>query len=150
MLVLQNRSRPDHELESDELYLPGGLSTDIDDAEVKDELQKLKMAGYFEEEEEFLDNPVYSPTESVGMISWGFAAHLRTPKKAHEKMQEHFASTLGYNIYCSGFLTRYLLSNTTFFMVRSIHQHGLIMFPVSFSTSFGIWHQNIYEWLNIL
>lgn len=66
------------------------------------ELQNLKVGGHFEDEVEFLVKPPYSPTETVGMISWDYAAHFSIPKKSHERMREHFASTLGYNLYCFG------------------------------------------------
>lgn len=36
------------------------------------------------------------------MISWDFAANLSTPRKTLEKMQEHFAATLGHNSYLFG------------------------------------------------
>lgn len=40
------------------MYFPGSLSDEVDQSAVQEELSKLKAEGLFENEEEFIVNPI--------------------------------------------------------------------------------------------
>ena len=104
MCIARSRGeiRPVHELEEGVLSLPGASIGKTHNDIVLNLLKKMKAEGSLEEEEEFVVNPPYTPTESVSVLSWDYARALSIPHKAHERMSEHFANVLGYNVYLFG------------------------------------------------
>jgi len=100
---VRRQARPGHVLMDEDLEEPGNGIFDDQEGEIAQELQKLKDQGLLEEEEEFNVAPPYSPNDKqIGMISFDYARHLSIPHKSLERMQEHFASVLGYNVYLFG------------------------------------------------
>lgn len=100
---VRGQSRSDHELWDADLAEPGSHIFDEQEGEVAREAELLKIQGLLEEEMEFNVCPPYSPGDKqIGMISFDYARHLSIPHRSQEKMQEHFASVLGYNIYLFG------------------------------------------------
>lgn len=91
--------RIEHELETDHLLPNNNM---VYSKSVLDELEKMKMEGKLEEEEQFEVHAPFTNNEKTAMISWDYARHLSIPHKSRETMGEHFASTLGYNAYLFG------------------------------------------------
>ena len=76
-----------------------GFDTDnYQDESSRNEFCKLIKERLLVEEELFEVNTPWLPDANVAVISWDYSRHLSIPSKAFKKINDHFASALGYNL----------------------------------------------------
>lgn len=93
---------PTHPLETDDLFIyPESFELKAD--AILEELSKLRTSYLYESEEMFSEEKPFDYSDGhVTVLSWDSARHLSIPDISLERMNEHFASLLGYNIYLFG------------------------------------------------
>lgn len=137
---VRGMARPTHELEDDITALPGYVTENSCDEDGRSALEPLKKEGMLEDEEMFEVNQPWAPGEHIAVISWDYARHMSIPQKDFERMQQHFASILGYNDYLFGIVDEDTTKQHNFSYGQEHESKGTSTVLVLFITTCSIMH----------